>query len=143
MMRNYPVLLCAFVAGCSTVAGGETQSLLVATREANGTSVAGAECTLQNSRGQWKVTTPGSVQVRREADDMIVDCRKGSDAPGIAKLVSRAHGGMIANVLFWPGAIVDHSKGTGYEYPNNVVVTMGLTSIIDRKDEQAAEQAKA
>ena len=41
------------------------------------------------------------------------------------------------------GAIIDHNKGTGYDYPNNVTVVMGETIIIDRKDEQAAEQAKA
>lgn len=128
--------------GCASITGSEMQSILVATKTKAGDAVEKAECTLQSPRGLWKVSTPSSVMVVRDSEDIQVDCRKDGAAPGLAKLISRAHGGMFGNIIFGGGigAIIDHSKGTGYEYPNKVNVIMGDTIIIDRRDEIAAQQ---
>jgi len=32
------------------------------------------------------------------------------------------------------GAIIDHSKGTGYAYSDQMVVTMGKTTLYDKKN---------
>jgi hypothetical protein len=132
----------AALTGCASITGSEMQSVLVSTRTKMGDAVEKAECTLQSPRGLWKVTTPSSVMIVRDSEDIQVDCRKDGQSPGLAKLVSRAHGGMFGNIIFGGGigAIIDHSKGTGYEYPNKVVVIMGETTIIDRRDEIAAQQ---
>ena len=138
-------LLPVLATGCATLTGSEMQSVLVATKNKAGQPVEGAECQLQSPKGLWKVSTPSSVTVLRGSEDMQVDCKKAGEDSGLAKLISRAHGGMVGNIIFGGGigAIIDHNKGTGYDYPNNVTVVMGETIIIDRKDEQAAEQAKA
>jgi len=131
------VALLAALPGCATITGSELQSILVSTRTRTGEPLEKAECTLQSPSGLWKVTTPGSVMVLRSAEDMQVECRREGHPPGLAKLVSRAHGGMFGNIIFGGGigALIDHSKGTGYEYPNVVMVTMGEVTLIDRRDE--------
>ncbi len=138
-------LLPALAGGCASITGSELQSIMVSTQEKSGAAVQKADCTLQGPKGMWKVTTPGSVMVARSAEDIQVECQKEGLTPGLAKLISRAHGGMFGNIIFGGGigAIIDHSKGTGYEYPNVAAIVMGETTMIDRRDEVEAEQKKA
>lgn len=128
--------------GCASITGSELQSVMVSTTSKSGEPVVDAECQLQNPKGIWKVKTPSAVAILRASEDMDVECRKGGQIPGVAKLISRAHGGMFGNIIFGGGigAIIDHNKGTGYEYPNVVSVIMGDTVLIDRNHEIAREQ---
>ena len=123
--------------GCASITGSELQSIMVTTTEKSGGAVTDADCKLESPRGTWTVKTPGNVMVMRSAEDMHVECKKGGAVPGLAKLISRAHDGMWGNIIFGGGigAIIDHSKGTGYEYPNRAVIVMGETTMIDRKEE--------
>ena len=134
--------LVALGSGCATITGSETQSIMVASRDQSGAAVANAQCTLESPRGKWSVVTPASVTVVRSPDDIQVECRKDGMAPGLAKLVSRAHGGMFGNIIFGGGigALIDHGKGTGYEYPNVATIVMGESSMIDRREEVTAAQ---
>ena len=144
MRISVAIFMAAMVSGCASITGSEMQSVLVSTKTKSGEAVQGAECTLQNIRGLWKVTTPSSVTVVRASEDMQVECKKDGITPGLAKLVSRAHGGMFGNIIFGGGigALIDHSKGTGYDYPNNIIVIMGENIVLDRRDEQEAERLK-
>ncbi len=123
--------------GCATITTSEMQSVMVTARLRSGEPVDKAECTLQSPKGSWKVTTPSSVLVPRDAEDMQVECRKDGAPSGTARLVSRAHGGMFGNIIFGGviGAVIDHSKGTGYEYPGTVEIVMGESRVIDRANE--------
>lgn len=134
------LVVATLASGCASITGSEMQSVLVSTKDKSGSVVEKAECVLQSEKGNWKVVTPGSVIVLRSAEDMQVQCTKEGQVPGLAKLVSRAHGGMFGNIIFGGGigALIDHSKGTGYEYPNLAVIIMGDTVLIDRKDEVEA-----
>lgn len=131
--------------GCATVTGSEMQSVLVSAKDKTGAAVEKAECTLESPKGSWKVVTPGSVMLMRSPEDIQVQCAKVGHVPGLAKLISRAHGGMFANIIFGGGigALIDHNKGTGYEYPNVVVIIMGETTMIDRRQEIEREQQAA
>ena len=139
---GFGAALAALTSGCATITGGETQSIMVASRDKSGTAVADAQCTLESPRGKWSVVTPASVTVARSSDDIQVECKKEGMAPGLAKLISRAHGGMFGNIIFGGGigALIDHSKGTGYEYPNVATIVMGETTMIDRREEVSATQ---
>ena len=52
------------------------------------------------------------------------------------RFVSRAAGGMWGNIIFGGGigAIIDHNKGNGYNYPEQLPVVMGKSVVVDRKD---------
>ena len=142
MKQAVAVAFAFSLSGCASITGSEMQSLLVSTKGKNGESVEKAECALQSPRGAWRVTTPSSVMIVRSADDMQVECKKDGHPAGLAKLISRAHGGMYGNIIFGGGigAIIDHNKGTGYEYPNIAVIIMGDTILIDRRDEVERER---
>ncbi len=47
---------------------------------------------------------------------------------------------MFGNIIFGGGigAIIDHSKGTGYNYPDALPVEMGRSKIVDRAQEAEA-----
>jgi len=145
-IRNAIGIFCAgaglALGGCASITGSEMQSIMLTTTEKSGTAIADAECKLESPRGSCKVTTPGSVMVMRSPEDIQVECRKGGAIPGLAKLISRAHGGMWGNIIFGGGigALIDHNKGTGYEYPNRAVVVMGESTMIDRKDDVDRER---
>lgn len=52
---------------------------------------------------------------------------------------------MFGNIIFGGGigAIIDHSKGTGYNYPDILPVKMGEAALVDRRDQQQAQQKEA
>jgi hypothetical protein len=52
---------------------------------------------------------------------------------------------MFGNIIFGGGigAIIDHNKGTGYDYPDVMPVQMGKAVTVDKKDDAAqSQQAK-
>jgi hypothetical protein len=52
---------------------------------------------------------------------------------------------MFGNIIFGGGigALIDHNKGTGYDYPTSMPVQMGKSVIVDKKDENTQTQAAA
>lgn len=131
-------LMCCifFAGGCASITGTENQSVSVQTREQAGREVAGAACELSNEKGKWFVTTPGSIVIRRSNDDMQIVCSKVGLEPGRASVTSATKGSMFGNIVFGGGigAIIDHNKGTAYEYPNFVQIVMGAFTKIDAPD---------
>ena len=120
------------LSGCASITGSTGQSVSVETRSQT-QQVSGASCELANSKGKWFVTTPGSVQIRRSNDDLIVICTKEGLEPGRASVVSETKGSMFGNILFGGGigAIVDHNSGAAYEYPTLIQIMMGaITNVI-------------
>jgi hypothetical protein len=127
--------------GCSTITQSENQSLaLTATYESKPVD---ASCQLKNDKGSWDAKAPSSVSVRKSNEDLEVTCKRDGMPDGILKAISRAAGSMFGNIVFGGGigAIIDHSKGTGYDYPNQLPVKMGESVVVDRRDEQATTQA--
>jgi len=55
---------------------------------------------------------------------------------GSLKGISLAAGSMWGNIVFGGGvgALVDHSRGAGYNYPDILPVVMGKSVIIDKSD---------
>jgi len=123
-------------AGCSTITQSETQRLSVtATHE--GAPLKDADCALTNDKGTWTARAPGQVDVRKSGENLNVVCRKEGFVDGLLTAISRAAGSMFGNIIFGGGigALIDHSKGTGYDYPNNLPVEMGKSVIVDKKQE--------
>jgi hypothetical protein len=83
---------------------------------------------------------PAFVAVRRSAEDLTVECKRDGQPDGCLRAISRAAAGMFGNINFGGGigAIIDHSKGTGYNFPDALPVKMGQSTIVDRRDEQQA-----
>lgn len=131
-------IVCAVVVltnvGCSTITQSENQPLsLTATYQGKAVE---ANCDLRNDKGSWSAKAPQNVSVRKSNEDLEVVCKKEGMPDGLLKAISRAAGSLYGNIIFGGGigAIIDHSKGTGYDYPDQLPVKMGESVIVDRKN---------
>jgi hypothetical protein len=133
--------LAAVTTGCASITGSTSQNLSVQTRAPDGKEIKEAQCDLINKRGTYFVSSPGTIMISRSNDDLMVTCRKEGYENGRASVVSAIKGSMFGNIIFGGGigAIVDHSNGSAYEYPNFVQVVMGSNSIIGNKPAAAAQ----
>lgn len=122
-----PMLLSA----CASIVTGSNQSLSVQT-EQHGETVVGANCKLNNDKGAWFVTTPGSVTVHRAYGDLNVRCEKKDLPPGVAVVKSSTKGMAFGNILFGGviGAAVDAGTGAAYDYPSLITVEMGQSKMV-------------
>jgi hypothetical protein len=128
--------------GCASIVSGTSQVVSVETLHSSG-SVAGATCKLQNDKGVYYVTTPGTVTVHRAYGDMNVKCEKPGFEPGLANVKSSTKGMMAGNILFGGviGAGVDAASGAAYDYPALFQVMMGQEQTIQTPAPQAPAQA--
>jgi hypothetical protein len=135
------VALSAF-SGCATITSNEMQTVSLNTKTADGQVVDKAKCTLKNDKGAWEMMSPGFVNVHRSAEDLMVECKKEGIADSVLRAISRAAGSMFGNILFGGGigALIDHNKGTGYDYPSELPVKMGASTTVDKQQEQQQNQ---
>lgn len=137
------IVVSSTISGCSSLTQGEMQTVaLTASYEGNPVD---AECKLNNDRGAWSAKSPMNVAVRKSGEDLEVTCKKEGMPDGLLKAISRAAGSMFGNIIFGGGigAVIDHTKGTGYNYPNQLPVKMGESVVIDRKNENTSQTAAA
>lgn len=92
-----------------------------------------ANCKLSNNKGTWFVTSPGSVSVRRSYEDLLIDCEKDNQSPGLASVKSSTKAMAFGNIIFGGviGAGVDMASGAAYDYPTMITVLMGDKVTID------------
>ena len=77
------------------------------------------------------------ARVRRSNQDLDILCKDPKNPDAVARAISRVNGGMWGNIIIGGGigAIIDHSKGTGYTYPTWVQLVFGKTLVFDRSAE--------
>ncbi len=138
----HAVLFVAAVAnvGCASITQSDSQSLAL-TATFQGKPVEPV-CQLKNDRGAWDSKAPANVMVRKSGEDLDVTCKKEGMPDGLLKAISRAAGSMWGNIVFGGGigALIDHNKGTGYDYPDQLIVKMGESVVVDKK--QATQTAQ-
>lgn len=127
-MNLRPYIALAFltqVVGCASIVGGTEQSISVETRNTAG-PVPGANCKLENDKGTWFVTTPGSTTVHRAYGDLKVNCDKDGHVPGAQSAKSSTKGLAFGNILFGGviGVGVDAATGAAYDYPALITVVL-------------------
>ncbi len=129
------VLCILTLSGCASITSDSMQPVSVTTKTLQGKNVAQVDCTLKNEKGQWKVKAPNTVSVHKAAGDLSVECKKAGLPNGTLKAISRAGAGMYGNILIGGGigALIDHNKGTAYNYSSNLPVVMGKSVIVDRR----------
>ena len=126
----------ALSTGCATITGSESQSIMVATVDEAGGTVAGAECKLTNNNGSWNLKSPGTASVRKSHDDLLVRCEIEERPTGTARVVSKMNAGMVGNVIFGGaiGVAIDHTRGTAYDYPTQVRIVFGRNRVVEGDD---------
>lgn len=141
-MHVVTAALVLLVSGCASITQSEMQRVSI-TATHDGKAVQDAECSLTNDKGTWTAKAPTQVDVHKSGENLSVVCKKAGFVDGLLSAVSRAAGSMFGNIIFGGGigALIDHNKGTGYDYPNSLPVQMGKSVTVDKKDEVAMTQA--
>ncbi len=119
--------------GCASIVSGTNQSLTIETRSKEGQPVVSANCKLSNNKGTWYVTSPGSVVVNRSYENLLVNCEKQDQAPGLASVKSSTKAMAFGNIIFGGviGAGIDVASGAAYDYPTMITVLMGGNVTVD------------
>lgn len=125
-LRLAPLALALLATGCGTISLPSHQPLQILAFDALDRPVAGLECTVSNSAGQWQVKTPATdVPVRRAFSDLEIDCRRGSEV-AMGTVVPRRDRVEQALVPFGTVAVaIDHLTGHLYSYPTVVRLRLG------------------
>ena len=128
-----PVMLVLVLSGCSTITQSDFQVVSI-TASYDGKTV-DADCSLSNDKGTYTTKTPANVMIRKSAEDLSAVCKKNGLPDGLLVAISRAAGSMWGNIVFGGGigAIIDHSRGNGYDYPYQLAVKMGESVVIDKR----------
>lgn len=106
---------------CATISDGKYQDVTITTGEETG-----AICRLQNSKGDWIVSsTPDVITIHRDFSELTILCKKGAKI-GVASVESRTKGLAYGNALIGGlvGAAVDVSSGAAYDYPTAVNINL-------------------
>ncbi|MFC5459711.1 hypothetical protein [Massilia niabensis] len=117
------LLALAGMTGCASVTTGDEQVVSVETYSPAG-PVSGATCKLQNKKGFYYITTPGSLRVFRDYGDMTVTCDKPGLPTSIVRVKSKTGYTVAGNILFPIGAMVDAFSGAAYAYPALIRISM-------------------
>lgn len=121
----------SMLSGCASIVNGTSQVVSVETRD-KAQQIVGASCKLDNGKGVYFVTTPGTVTVHRAYDDMTVKCEKENIEPGLAAIKSTTKAMAFGNIIFGGviGAAIDAGSGAAYDYPTLISIIMGETPVV-------------
>jgi hypothetical protein len=120
------IVASSLLTGCASIVDGTSQVVTVEARN-QGQLVKGASCKLQNTKGIFYVTAPGTVTIHRSRDDLVVQCDKENIKPGQAKIKSNVKGMTFGNILAGGiiGVVIDQNSGAAFDYPAMITVLMG------------------
>lgn len=111
---------------CASIIEGSSQEVSVYTSP----NVA-AQCTATSGNKVRTFTTPATVKLKKSYYPAIVTCIADGQT-GTTKVLSDVanwgYGGAVLGVGV--GAVVDSRTGAAFEYPDEIVVTLGQTTVI-------------
>jgi hypothetical protein len=113
----------ALMSGCASLVNEDTQDVSV--RLMCGSKTVMATCHLQNDKGRWTLSTPGTTRVVNDNSSLEISCRgqyvpaftvSALPMPSVALLGNLLFGGVV-------GAAFDVYNNTGMKYPENIDIT--------------------
>ena len=130
--------------GCASIVGGTSQVVSVEALDAE-RKLNGAQCSLKNPKGEYFVTTPGTVTINRAYDDLLVKCELPGYDAGTTSAKSTTKPMAFGNIIFGGvvGGAVDIASGAAYEYPSMITVRMQTLAAAKPADPVAAAAGAA
>jgi hypothetical protein len=113
----------ALMSGCASLVNEDTQDVSV--RLMCGSKTVMATCHLQNDKGRWTLSTPGTTRVVNDNSSLEISCR-GQYVPAFTvSAMPMPSVAMLGNLLFGGvvGAAFDVYNNTGMKYPENIDIT--------------------
>lgn len=123
------VLLAAtlMLTACATMMSGSTQTVyLQAIDSRTHQVIPGAMCTVTDDKGRVYAfnSNPGSIIVSKNKGALSVNCQKAGYRQTQMGVGQSFNAWTIADVIFWPGIIVDVVTGAVTKYPSHITVLM-------------------
>lgn len=115
------------MAGCATILSGSTQTIAVQALNANTQErLSDVRCTITDGQGNVYTLSdvPGTVMVTKGKGALNFDCRKKGYRQTNVGAGESFNAWTVANVLFWPGFLVDAATGALQKYPSHFTVLM-------------------
>ncbi len=121
----------SILSGCATIAGGgSSQEINVQAVDAKDHKpIQGVVCDVTDGKDVTYpvIGNPGKVEVTRGHGALTVSCHKHGYKQGKVAAGDSFNAWMLADVIFWPGAIVDAVDGAAEKYPSHISVLMVKT----------------
>ena len=115
------------ISGCATIFTGTSQNLGIRVVDADTNSVIEkSKCTLFDGEGMTHTISngEGSVIVQKGKGSLKIECKSGGYKQKSISVSQNFNAVTVANVLFWPGIIVDAVTGAMQKYPPHAIVQM-------------------
>ncbi|RZI47440.1 hypothetical protein EDM53_02010 [Rickettsiales endosymbiont of Peranema trichophorum] len=112
---------------CATLISGTSQNISVKVVDSStNENLADVKCTVTDGKGLTYVlnTNPGHILVHKGNGPLHPDCRKEGYVQKSFGMGDSFNAVTIANVLFWPGFIVDAASGAMKDYPSHMTIIM-------------------
>lgn len=115
---------------CASIIEGNVQE--VAVRTASGVE---ASCTAISAEEEQSFTAPATIKLHRSYYPAEITCSAGGETGSVKTLSDVSNWGYGGAVLgIGIGAGVDTYTGAAFEYPDEIVVTLGETKMIGQTD---------
>jgi hypothetical protein len=114
------VVSCLSASGCANIVRGTSEAVNIETTECPG-----ARCILQQKKGSWEVTAPGSVVIPRSDDTLNVTCSKGEHTASVAVDSGVSSGAIVGDaLLFGIFSAANAATDAHREYPDKITVPL-------------------
>ena len=121
------VITAVAVTSCATIVSGSTQTLHVqAINTQDKSIIPNAKCSVTDGKGHTFGVSgnPGTIQLSRGNGSLHTTCKAAGYTQKEVGAGTSFNAWTIANVLFWPGFIIDGMSGSYSKYPNHITVVM-------------------
>jgi hypothetical protein len=142
-VRGAGILLLLATSACSTVIEGRTQKIAVDTYPS------GADCVIKdNDLILAKVHTPGTAEINKSKNDILVECTKEGYIPNKKRnrsdVAITSFGNMAFGKLSFVGNMVDSASGASNKYDSKVFMGLNpLPSVAQISDAEVSVHATA
>jgi len=109
----------SILTGCATLTNDPT--VPVALSFSDGSE---GQCKLQNKRGSWQASIPGTYPIRRSDDALQYDCETFDGREAFGSIPSTVGAKIVASAVFIDFGITDAITDKHRDYPSNFVIPM-------------------
>ena len=113
---------------CATLISGPNQNINIkAVDIATNEGLFGVICNVNTTKGAGyniELVTHPFILIEKDQGMLQFNCKKAGYKQVSVMSAQSFDGATLANILFWPGFIVDASTGSMKKYPSNIMISM-------------------
>tara|TARA_B100001175_G_C18929139_1_gene366051 strand:+ start:51 stop:416 length:366 start_codon:yes stop_codon:yes gene_type:complete len=117
-MKNIILAICLLTfVGCATLTNDANVPISLSFSDGSN-----GQCQLDNKRGSWTASLPGTISVRRSDDSLKYRCQTDDNREAYGSIPSSMGGKIVASAVFLDLGIVDSITDKHRNYPVSFVI---------------------